>query len=157
MHSVRSAVFGFFLLVSGLVAVSMTTAPCHGQTTGNLADPFTGRIVFHQKEGGVSYDVTISNGLVSGRQFLGSEPIAKFVGGWFDYKKGRLSLLIQGTDKDLAPEWRSQCQQFSIDLKTKEMTLEHMLYSFGETLDTAQPPPTAHVLDSFDAAVHLVD
>ncbi len=157
MISSRSAILGFVSLVAGLVAVGPAATPCSGQTASNVADPFTGKIVFHQKESHISYEVTITDGEVGGRQLLGATPIAKIVGGWFDYKKGHLSLLLQGATEALPTEWRSQCQQFSIDPTARVVKLEHMLYSFGATLDTPQPLATTHVLDSFDASVHLTD
>ncbi len=131
-------------------------------TEGTLAEPFSGRIVFHQKLGHVIYDVTVASGVVSGHQFIDSDPkpIADIVGGWFDYKKGRLCLLIQGTAEGIDQKWRSQAQHFSIDLKAKEVTLEHMLYDYGLTADTLPDTPTPrvpHVLDSLDGTVHLVN
>lgn len=156
MNSLRSVLSGTAFLIVVLVAASLTAHLCPGQTAVNPADQFTGKIVFHQKDGPTVYDVTLTDGRVSGHEFLGSdpEPIADIVGGWFDHQKGRLSLLIQVTANRVDDRWRSQAQHFKVDPKTKEVTLEHMLYDYGTTLDNAQENlVTAHILDTFDVSV----
>jgi hypothetical protein len=83
------------------------------QVLADLPEPFSGRMVFHQKNGNVIYHVTIKDGIVSGYQsHEGSDkPTAYLVGGWYDVQHGKLSVLIQGT-KALSRVWRVQAQQF---------------------------------------------
>ena len=116
------------------------------------ARSFSGRIVFHQRARPLVYDLTVTNGVVTGSQHFGeaSESVATVVGGWFEFKTGKLSLLIQGSDS-IDFEYRTQAQQFRVDPKSKEVTLEHMLFGDGLTLETTKLL-TSHVLDSLKRA-----
>ena len=119
-------------------------------------EPFSGRIVFHQADGHITYDLAVTNGKVSGCQRMSGadKPIAQIVGGWFDYPQGRLSVLVQCTD-EMDPKWRSRAQQFEVDPEGRKVTLKSMLYDFGLTLDNSEIP-TAHVLDTLDKTVNLI-
>ena len=150
-------------LLASLAFVALSALPCNGQNTADkseatMVEPFTGQLAFHQKNGRVAYNVVVTNGLVTGgcQQLLGSdEPIAKLVGGWYDHRAGRLSLLVQGTAENLDPKWVSQIQQFRVDPKTGEITLEHMLHGYGLTV--ADPDlEIAHVIDSLEGRAHLL-
>ena len=118
--------------------------------------PFSGAVVFHRSDGHIIYDLTIRNRKVNGVQRMddGRKPIAKVVGGWFDFETGKLDVLIQGSESvDL--KWRTQAQQFHVNLSSKTVTLEHMLYGDGLTLENSSIM-TEHVLDVLDKVEHLV-
>ncbi len=117
---------------------------------------FSGAMAFHDKGGSVKYDLTITNGQVSGWQYWGDdkEPVGKIVGGWFDFDRRRLSVMIQGSDHTQAV-WRSQLKQFHIDIAAKQVLLDYELYDYGQTLErplVGKP----HVLDKLDRIDHLV-
>ncbi len=73
---------------------------------------FSGAMAFHDPGGSVEYDLTITNGQVSGWQYRGDDKdsVAKIVGGGFDFDRRRLSVMIQGGDHTQAV-WRSQLKQ----------------------------------------------
>jgi hypothetical protein len=114
------------------------------------ASAVVGKIKFHQKGGSLTYEVVISNGVVTaGIQHFANprEPVANLVGGWFDAPSGRLCLLVQAS-KVLDEKWRSQAQHFRLDSNKKTVTLEHVLYDYGRTLDPSMM--TEHVLDEVE-------
>lgn len=117
---------------------------------------FSGKITFHDAEDRVRYDLTVTNGQVSGWQYLRDDkkPIAQIVGGWFDFDRRRLSLLIQGADHVQA-QWRSQLQQFHLDLHHKQVILDHDLHGYGLTNQSA-PEGKPNVLDTLDRIEHLM-
>ena len=115
-------------------------------------EPFSGAIAFHRSDGHILYDLTVNNGQVRGVQRMDGEK--KPIGGWIDYPTGNLSVLIQGGD-NIEQKWRSQAQQFHVDLSTKTVTLEHMLYGDGLTLEHSDIL-TTHVLDALDKTEHLL-
>ncbi len=138
----------------------------YGQDTGNLpssqldaatAYTFTGKIVFIQKDTKVVYDLTVTRGQVSGYQYWPGEakPVGQIVGGWFDFDQGQLSLLIQGADHVRA-NLRSQLQQFHLDIDTKEVKMEHALYSYGLTTENTDFS-TAHTLMVLDRVGEKVE
>ena len=143
-----------FLVKDRMRALGITPARIENEFSG----PFSGKIVFHQKDGPVIYNVTVADGQVSGYQSLtfNPKPFAQIVGGWYDFDQGKLSLLIAGTAEGLDPRWRAQAQHFRVDLPGKQLTLEHMLYDYGLTVTSSEDTPTAHVLDSLDRIEHLV-
>ncbi len=143
-----------YLLKDRMRVLGITPA----QIVNEFADPFSGQIVFHQKDGPVVYNVTVTDGQVSGYQSLtfNPAPVAKIVGGWFNFGQGKLSLLIVGTAEGIDPRWRAQAQHFRVDLPARQVTLEHMLYDYGLTVDSSADTPTAHVLDALDQVEHLV-
>ena len=61
---------------------------------------FSGEMAFHDSRDNVRYELTITNGQVRGLQYWPGEkvPVGTIVGGWFDFERRRLSILIQGTD-----------------------------------------------------------
>ncbi len=117
------------------------------EAPSNPAEAFSGKITFHQKSGELTYELTVTNGKVSGTQHFGdpTKPIAQIVGGWFDERHGTLSLLIQGTDVP-DDKWRAQAQHFTIDVARKDVTLAHALYGHGLTAANTTMA-TEHVLD----------
>ena len=117
---------------------------------------FSGHLIFHRSDGHIIYDLAIKEGKVSGVQRMDrtEKPIAKVVGGSFDYQSGKLNVLIQGNDT-IDQKWRVQLQQFHVDLPSRTVTLEHMLYGDGLTLENSDIM-TAHVLDALDKIEHLV-
>lgn len=143
-----------YLLKDRMRALGITPARVESEFSG----PFSGKIVFHQQDGPVVYNVIVADGQVSGYQSLGSnaKPFAQIVGGWFDFQQGKLSLLIVATAEGIDPRWRAQAQHFRVDLPARQVTLEHMLYDYGQTVHSASDTPTAHVLDALDRVEHLV-
>lgn len=117
---------------------------------------FSGDMAFHDSAGNVRYELTITNGQVSGSQYWrdDKEPVAKIVGGWFDFERRRLSVLIQGADHTQA-QWRSQLKQFHLDIGKRQVVCDYDLYDYGrhnESLSTSAP----HILDKLDRIEHLV-
>ena len=117
---------------------------------------FSGKIAFHDSAGNVKYDLTINKGRVSGWQHWRDEkkPVAKIVGGWFDFDRRRLSVLIQGADH-VEAQWRSQLKQFHIDIAKREVICDYELYDWGQRNENP-PEGTPNVLDKFDRIEHLV-
>ena len=93
---------------------------------------FSGQIAFHDSAGNVKYDLTITRGAVKGWQYWRDEkkPVAQIVGGWFDFDRRRLSVLIQGGDHTQAV-WRSQLKQFHIDIPARQVICDYELYDYG--------------------------
>ena len=117
---------------------------------------FSGAMAFHDSDGNVHYELTVTNGQVSGNQYWrdDKEPVAKIVGGWFDFERRRLSVLIQGADHTQA-QWRSQIKQFHLVIGKRQVVCDYDLYDYGrhnESLSTAAP----HILDKLDRIEHLV-
>ncbi len=145
----------FSRLLISLAALSFLAGCGQGPGTGSptasdRASAVAGKLRFHQKGGSLTYEVTVSDGVVTaGMQHFANpqEPVANIVGGWFDSQSGRLCLLIQG-GKVLDEKWRSQAQHFHVDRAKKEITLEHTLYGYGQQLDASMM--TAHELDEID-------
>ena len=143
-----------------LLALTLFIPACgYAQDTGHLpsttvdaatAYTFTGKIMFVQKGSNVVYDLTVTRGQVSGSQYWPGEtkPIGQIVGGWFDSDQNRLTILIQAADH-LQAQLRSQMQQFHLDLDTKEVKMEHALYSYGLTTENSDFN-TAHTLVTLD-------
>ena len=114
-----------------LVIAAFSAAPCLlcaapeavAETAADPSEAYSGRIIFHQKGGQLTYELTVTNGKVTGSQHFGdsTKPVAQIVGGWFDGRSGTLSVLIQGTD---VPDdrWRAQAQHFTIDAATRDIT-----------------------------------
>ena len=119
-------------------------------------EPFSGRLVFHRSDGHIIYDLKIKSGKVSGVQRMdGTERlIAKVVGGRVRFPDREAGPAHQGSD-NIDLKWRVQLQQFHVSLSSKEVTLEHMLYGDGLTLENSDIM-TAHVLDTLDKIEHLV-
>ena len=92
----------------------------------------------------------MTKGQVSGWQYWrdNKEPVAKVVGGWFDFDRRRLSVLIQGADHTQA-QWRSQLKQFHLDLAAKQVVCDHELYDYGCRNDQS-PVGKSNVLDRLD-------
>jgi hypothetical protein len=145
------------LAIALLTIATSTPTSAPGQPRGEdraaeagRPDPgrFSGSLMFHQKGGRLTYQLSISGGRVTGgSQHFGdpSKPIAEIVGGWYDHRRGTLSLLIQGIDVP-DDKWRAQAQHFRIDPANKKVILEHTLYGHGITA-TTEPLFGEHVLD----------
>ncbi len=117
---------------------------------------FSGEIAFHEANGNVRYDLIITNGQVSGWQHWRDDekPVGKIVGGWFDFDRRRLSVLIQGADH-VEAQWRSQLKQFHIDIAAKQVVLDYELYDYGHRNESS-PVGAPHILDKLDRIEHLV-
>ena len=105
-------------------------------------------MVFHDAEGNVRYDLTITNGQVKGWQHWRDEekPVAEVVGGWFDFDRRRLSVLIQGADHVQA-QWRSQLRQFHLDIPKRQVILDYDLHDYGNRNETS-PVGQPNILDA---------
>ena len=117
---------------------------------------FSGKIAFHDSAGNVKYDLTVTRGQVRGWQRWRDEkkPVAEIVGGWFDFDRRRLSVLIQGGDHTQAV-WRSQLKQFHIDIPAQQVICDYELYDYGHRNESS-PVGTPNVLDRLDRVEHLV-
>ena len=117
---------------------------------------FSGEMAFHDSADNVRYNLTITDGQVSGWQYWrdDKEPVARIVGGWFDFDRRRLSVLIQGADHTQA-QWRSQLKQFHIDIKAKQVICDYELYDYGRR-NLSSPVGTPNILDKLDRIEHLV-
>ncbi len=117
---------------------------------------FSGEIAFHDSAGDVRYDLTVTNGQVGGWQHWRDEqkPVARIVGGWFDFERRRLSVLIQGADH-VEARWRSQLKQFHIDIAKRQVVCDYELYDYGRRNDSS-PVGTPNILDKLDRIEHLV-
>ena len=117
---------------------------------------FSGAMAFHDPGGIVKYDLIITKGQVSGWQYWGEdkEPVGKIVGGWFDFDRRRLSVMIQGSDHVQAL-WRSQLKQFHLDIAAKQVILDYELYDYGKTIENPLVGKP-HILDKLDRIEHLV-
>ncbi len=117
---------------------------------------FSGEMAFHDAEGNVRYDLTITNGQVSGWQHWRDDekPVGQIVGGWFDFDRRRLSVLIQGADH-VEAQWRSQLKQFHIDLSKRQVVCDYELYDYGRR-NEGSPVGAPNVLDKLDRIEHLV-
>ena len=151
-------------LILGLALAALTATPGYGEedtawserVDAATAYTFSGKMVFHDNLGNVRYDLTVTNGQVTGAQYWKDEakPVGEIVGGWFDFERGRLSVLIQGADHVRAT-WRSQMKQFHLDLPARQLTLEYELYNYGETREPLLLT-SPHILDVLDRVEHLV-
>lgn len=117
---------------------------------------FSGDMAFHDSVGNVRYELTITKGQVSGNQYWrdDKEPVAKVVGGWFDWDRRRLSVLIQGADHTQA-QWRSQLKQFHVDIGKRQVVCDYELYDYGRRNENSPVGPP-NVLDKLDRIEHLV-
>ena len=112
---------------------------------------FSGKIVFHQASGSLTYRVRVVSGkVVGGQQDFGdrARPFAAIVGGWFDRDEQQLCLLIQA-EESLGKKWRAQAQHFRVDEARKAVTLEQALYGYGID-DQREPIVRDHVLDALE-------
>lgn len=82
------------------------------------------------------------------------KPVAKVVGGWFDFDRRRLSVLIQGAGH-VEAQWRSQLKQFHIDIPKRQVILDNELYDYGHR-NEGSPVGKPHILDKLDRIEHLV-
>ena len=150
------------LLIPLLTLAHLATSDCLGLDAADnkpaatvipIGQRFSGKIVFHQKAGTLTYEISVADGqITTGAQHFGdrSKPVAAIVGGWFDAANNRLTVLIQGTAV-AEDKWRAQAQQFLVNPRKKTVTLEHALYHYGLDM-TVSAPFAAHVLDSIEPA-----
>lgn len=117
---------------------------------------FSGELAFHDSDGNVRYDLVITNGQVHGWQHWRDEakPVGEIVGGWFDFDRRRLSVLIQGANH-VEAQWRSQLKQFHIDVPKRQVICDYELYDYGRRNESS-PVGTPNVLDRLDRIEHLV-
>ncbi len=116
---------------------------------------FSGEMVFHDSGGNVKYELTITDGQVKGWQHWrhDKKPVGEIVGGWFDFDRHRLSLLIQGANHVQA-QWRSQLQQFNFDIGKRQVFLDYELYDYGRNESSVEGRTL--ILDKLDRLEHLV-
>jgi hypothetical protein len=148
-----------------IVAIGLTVGIGGGATSSPAQHPrpkpqpsdtsapgaFSGKVVFHQAGGSLTYRVRVASGkVVGGQQDFGDrdKPFAAIVGGWFDLDEQKLCLLIQA-DESLGKKWRAQAQHFRVDEVRRALTLEHALYGYGID-DQRDAIVRDHVLDALE-------